>query len=884
MTVWDALYKLVLGPIELLLDVVFSLAKEFTGSPVLSIVVLSLAINLLVLPLYKKADDLQKEEQEISKRLKPRIDQIKEAFTGDERFMMLQTWYRQNNYKPWYALRGSLSLLLQIPFFMAAYNFLSGLQTLRGVSFGPIADLAAPDAMLTVAGITINVLPILMTVINIVSGMIYTRGMPLKSKIQLYGMALIFLVLLYDSPAGLVFYWTLNNLFSLLKNIVSKVAADVGKAGQTSTGSNAGATGACATDAGAAGIRISAGIARHQKAIFFSACALLTILTGLLIPSALISYSPAEFVELNALRSPLVYVFHSFLLAAGTFLIWSVIFYLLAEEKRRPVFALVFGFLALAAVVNYMFFGTGYGNISSRLVYDTDVHDTVTLSDKLLNAGVLCVLAGAVYFLWRKKTVFLRAACTLMALVIGGMSLVNMISVAGKMPEIQRLAEQRQEAREKIIHLDKNGKNVVVLMLDRALGYFSPFIFEEKPELRDQFAGFTCYLNTISYGKGTHSGTPTLFGGYEYTPLKLLERKDASMVQKQNEALRLMPLIFSEKGFDVTVCDPPYANYSMIIPDLTIYDDHPEIHAYSTKGIWEGSDSDDSAEGIADRNRVRERNLFCYGVFRSAPVLLHSKLYDGGNYNKTDKVLHDFVTTDDYLMMKNLPEMTLVQAEGANTFLMKTCDLTHEPQFLQEPEYEPSEHIDNYQYDQEHPTRTTADGREIQLTTDKQKMHYQVNMAAMILIGRWLDFLREKGVYDNTRIILVADHGIALGYPETWSETAQEDTAAFWPLLMVKDFGSTGDFTFSEDFMTNADTPLLAFSELVDSPVNPATGVAVTDEIKKNDEQILCATNVTNDFDAAGNTFFKGLDEGFYALDGHDRADPANWRVVEIGD
>jgi len=47
----NMLYKLILGPIELLFDVVFSLAKKFTGSPVLSIVVLSLAINLLVLPL-----------------------------------------------------------------------------------------------------------------------------------------------------------------------------------------------------------------------------------------------------------------------------------------------------------------------------------------------------------------------------------------------------------------------------------------------------------------------------------------------------------------------------------------------------------------------------------------------------------------------------------------------------------------------------------------------------------------------------------------------------------------------------------------------------------------------------------------------------------------
>ena len=885
MSVWDALYKLILGPIELLLDVVFSLAKEFTGSPVLSIVVLSLAINLLVLPLYNKADDLQKEEQEISKRLKPRIDQIKEAFTGDERFMMLQTWYRQNNYKPWYALRGSLSLLLQIPFFMAAYNFLSGLQALRGVSFGPIADLAAPDAMLTVAGITVNVLPILMTVINIISGMIYTRGMPLKSKIQLYGMALIFLVLLYDSPAGLVFYWTLNNLFSLGKNILSKLKRPSAKANQPDATSNAGATGACTTGIARHQKAISfsdctTGIARHQKAIFFSACAALTILTGLLIPSALISYSPAEFVELNALRSPLVYVFHSFLLAAGTFLIWSVIFYLLAAERRRPLYALVFACLALAAVVNYMFFGTGYGNISSRLVYDTDVHDTVTASDKLLNAGVLCVLAGAVFFLWQKKTILLRAACTLMALVIGGMSLVNMISVAGKMPEIQRLAEQRQEAREKIIHLDKNGKNVIVLMLDRALGYFTPFIFEEKPELRDQFAGFTCYLNTISYGKGTHSGTPTLFGGYEYTPLKLLERKNASMVQKQNEALRLMPLIFSENGFDVTVCDPPYANYSMIIPDLTIYDDHPEIHAYSTKGVWEGSDSDDSAEGIADRNRVRERNLFCYSVFRSAPVLLHSKLYDSGNYNKTDKVLHDFVTTDDYLMMKNLPEMTLVQAEGVNTFLMKTCDLTHEPQFLQEPEYEPSEQIDNYQYDLDHPSRTAADGWEIQLTTDKQKMHYQVNMAAMILIGRWLDFLREEGVYDNTRIILVADHGIAMNFPGMQSDEMPQDTAAFNPLLLVKDFDNRDPFAFSDAFMTNADTPTLAFTGLIENPVNPATGDPITDQAKSDAEQVVTNINIASDFDAAENAFFVGTDNVFFVLKNHNWQSIENWSVL----
>ena len=112
-------------------------------------------------------------------------------------------------------LNSSVSLLLEIPFFMAAYQFLSNLELLNGVSLGPIKDLGAPDGLLVIGSIAINVLPILMTLINVISSAIYVKGFPLKTKIQLYAMALFFLVFLYNSPAGLAFYWTLNNIFSL---------------------------------------------------------------------------------------------------------------------------------------------------------------------------------------------------------------------------------------------------------------------------------------------------------------------------------------------------------------------------------------------------------------------------------------------------------------------------------------------------------------------------------------------------------------------------------------------------------------------------------------------------------------------------------------------
>jgi arylsulfatase A-like enzyme len=38
-------------------------------------------------------------------------------------------------------------------------------------------------------------------------------------------------------------------------------------------------------------------------------------------------------------------------------------------------------------------------------------------------------------------------------------------------------------------------------------------------------------------------------------------------------------------------------------------------------------------------------------------------------------------------------------------------------------------------------------------------MHYHSNMATMLRVGEWMDYLKEQGVYDNTRIIIVADHG-----------------------------------------------------------------------------------------------------------------------------
>ena len=223
MTFFQILDSLLLQPLQLLFEVVYVNANRVIGNPGLSIIVLSLVMNFLVLPLYMRADALQEEERDMEARLHRGVTHIKKTFRGDEKMMILQTYYRQNHYKPTYVLRSAVSLFLEIPFFIAAYRFLSGLELIKGVSFGPIADLGAADGLIAIAGVHINLLPIIMTAVNLVSCIIFTKGATPKTKIQLYVMAVFFLFFLYESPAGLVFYWTLNNVFSLVKTIFYKL-------------------------------------------------------------------------------------------------------------------------------------------------------------------------------------------------------------------------------------------------------------------------------------------------------------------------------------------------------------------------------------------------------------------------------------------------------------------------------------------------------------------------------------------------------------------------------------------------------------------------------------------------------------------------------------
>lgn len=78
----------------------FRLVGQLQTNQGLAVIGVSLTISFLTLPLYQRADAVQQKQRDAQKSMAHWINHIKKTFKGDERFMMLQTYYRENNYSP----------------------------------------------------------------------------------------------------------------------------------------------------------------------------------------------------------------------------------------------------------------------------------------------------------------------------------------------------------------------------------------------------------------------------------------------------------------------------------------------------------------------------------------------------------------------------------------------------------------------------------------------------------------------------------------------------------------------------------------------------------------------------------------------------------------
>ena len=220
---WDWLRVLCFGMAWLLTRI-----HNVVGNVGLAIILLSASVKILMLPLTRIADRWQDAVNRTQALLQPRIDAIKKEFKGEEAHNRILAVYKEHDVSPMHTFRSLAGFLILIPVFIAAFDVLGESLLLNGTSFLWIADLAKPDRAaalpwaLPFFGEHLNLLPFLMTGVTLYTSWLQTDPsltpeLLRKQRIRLYLMAGVFFLLFYTFPAGMVLYWTTNNVLHLMK-------------------------------------------------------------------------------------------------------------------------------------------------------------------------------------------------------------------------------------------------------------------------------------------------------------------------------------------------------------------------------------------------------------------------------------------------------------------------------------------------------------------------------------------------------------------------------------------------------------------------------------------------------------------------------------------
>jgi YidC/Oxa1 family membrane protein insertase len=205
------------------LEKVLNLSNKFIKNYGIAIIIITILIRILFLPLTIKSMMSMKKMQAKMALMKPKLDEIKEKFKDDKATQNseIMKLYSKEGMNPLSSLSGCLPMLIQLPVFVALYNVLLYSLDLRHTSFLWINDLSAPENLFDIVGIPFRILPLVMGI----SWFLTQKMTPpnpgqdeFQTKIFQY-MPILFTVMFWGLPSGLILYWTISNIISIFQQL-----------------------------------------------------------------------------------------------------------------------------------------------------------------------------------------------------------------------------------------------------------------------------------------------------------------------------------------------------------------------------------------------------------------------------------------------------------------------------------------------------------------------------------------------------------------------------------------------------------------------------------------------------------------------------------------
>lgn len=219
-----------LGWLETILKWFMEVLNKFVHNWGVSIILMTIIIKMLMFPFTRKQSMSTLKMQEIQ----PKVQAVQEKYKNNPQKMQaeMQKIYQANGYNP---MSGCLPMIVQFMILWSMYDLFNNYFEFRGSLFIPhwIEDLSSGDSVYTFGfnipffGNQMRILPFIYLASQLFFGKITGMGgatgagqTQAQMKMMMYGMPIMFFVLFYNAPSGLLLYWTVSNLFQMGQQVI----------------------------------------------------------------------------------------------------------------------------------------------------------------------------------------------------------------------------------------------------------------------------------------------------------------------------------------------------------------------------------------------------------------------------------------------------------------------------------------------------------------------------------------------------------------------------------------------------------------------------------------------------------------------------------------
>jgi YidC/Oxa1 family membrane protein insertase len=216
------------APLEAVLKWLLMFFHRIIPNYGVAIILLTVLVKVILFPLTKKSTEATMRMQVLS----PKIQELQAKYKENPQKLNAEmaALYKKEGYNP---MSGCLPLLIQFPIIIAMYNLFNTHFDLRGAEFIPpwISDLSKPEFIFSFAPhrlppplgwSEIRLLPFIYLASQLAYGKL-TQTPDQKNnnqmKMMLYVMPIVFFFVLYDMPSGLLIYWILSNVLTLVQQM-----------------------------------------------------------------------------------------------------------------------------------------------------------------------------------------------------------------------------------------------------------------------------------------------------------------------------------------------------------------------------------------------------------------------------------------------------------------------------------------------------------------------------------------------------------------------------------------------------------------------------------------------------------------------------------------